>query len=154
MKARLVEFTGFLVGPLVLYLVPFFLDKLSTGRVFLAWPGGSLWSNMIASLWWVLIVAWTTWYFRDHIGKRLAGWLAKHHPQKNAFQHLEARLNEATAHALAARHIANDTYKALNGGEDHPLAPGNGSAPHPTMVVTGPETNGSGQANPAATQTG
>jgi hypothetical protein len=50
---------------------------------------------------------------------------------------------------LALTHIAEGIDKLL-------AAAGNGSAPHPTAetaLVTGPETNGSGQVNPAATGT-
>jgi len=122
MKDRLIALGGFLVGLIIIVGIPAFFDQLATGRIFLSWPQGSIWSNMIASAWWVLIASFCVWYFRDHIGKRLAVWWEKHHPQKERLKAMEIKINEAATHALAARHIANDTYKAGNGGQDHPMA--------------------------------
>jgi type VI protein secretion system component VasK len=124
MKERLIGLGGLLAGIIILLGIPLLFDQFVIGRIFLTWPNGSIWSNMFASIWWVMIAVFCTWYLRDHIGRRLAAWWSKHHPQKDALKNLAREVAEAKAHALAARHIANDTYKAVNGGEDHPMAVG------------------------------
>lgn len=45
---------------------------------------------MIASLEWAAVALTSIWLFRDHIGKHLAAWWAKHHGPHAIAQHREA----------------------------------------------------------------
>lgn len=43
-------------------------------RLFFAWPDGGTWSNTIAWLEDDALALFAVWYFRNHVGRRLAGW--------------------------------------------------------------------------------
>jgi len=51
----------------------------ATFRSFFAWPSGSVWPNFVQAALWVLGAGFTGWYLRDHVGRRLVGWLNRHH---------------------------------------------------------------------------
>lgn len=51
---------------------------------------GATWGNNTAWLESLIVGGLAVWVFRDHIGKRLAAWWAKHHGPHAINQHLEA----------------------------------------------------------------
>ena len=104
------------LAPMVAVLA-YWIVSTPTGRLFFSWPDGGVWSNMIAWLLGLAVGALTTYYLRDHVGRRLSAWMHRHSPDREAVQ-------EAHEAMHAAHQIVADVYRAVNGGEDHPLAPG------------------------------
>lgn len=54
-------------------------SRYPTFRLFFAWPNGGTWSNTLAWLEDGGTALFVLWYFRDHVGKRLAAWWHLHH---------------------------------------------------------------------------
>lgn len=74
---------------------------MNTWGLFFSWPAGGTWSNMIASLEWVVVAGITVWCFRDRLGRRLAAWWHKHHKE-----HLRAELDQLKTELL--EHLKRD----------------------------------------------
>lgn len=51
---------------------------------------GTTWGNNMAQLEWTLLLAVLGWLGRDHIGRHLAAWWAKHHGPHAIAQHKQA----------------------------------------------------------------
>lgn len=62
--------------------------QFATFRLFFGWPVGGTWSNTFAWLEDGGLALFFLWYFRDHVGRRLAAWWHKHHGP-----HLQAQLD-------------------------------------------------------------
>jgi hypothetical protein len=72
-------------------------SRYATFRLFFAWPEGGTWSNTLAWLEDAAIAVLVTWYFRDHVGKRLSVWW--HH-------HQETHMNDRDA--VMRQHITDE----------------------------------------------
>jgi hypothetical protein len=78
----------FVASVIAVITVVVWLGDNPTFRLFFAWPDGGTWSNTIAWLEDAFVASFFLWFFRDHIGKRLATWWQKHHAP-----HLQAQLD-------------------------------------------------------------
>ena len=96
----------------------YLLDRYSaTYRMYFSWPNGLVWSSVFAWLLGLAMGAFVTWYLRDRIGQKATAWWHSHNPMHESQD--------------AIHQIVADIYVAVNGGEEHPLAPANGGGSPP-----------------------
>lgn len=57
-----------------------------TFRLFFAWPTGGVWPNFVQAALWVAGAAFLGWFWRDHLGRGLVGWLGRHHAARSGKQ--------------------------------------------------------------------
>jgi hypothetical protein len=79
-------------------------------RFWFNWPLGWIWGNLYAAGIGAFIAWLVMHYGKERVGRRVGVWLHRHNPVTEA--------QEAT-HVIVA-----DIYRAVNGGTEHPLAPG------------------------------
>jgi hypothetical protein len=64
--------------------------RFPTWRLFFGWPTGGTWSNAIEQVAAAALIGSHGWLARDHIGRKLAAWWAKHHGPHAIEQHKQA----------------------------------------------------------------
>jgi hypothetical protein len=64
--------------------------QFATFRLFFSWPQGGTWSNAIEQAEGALVIVLGGWVGRDHVGRKLAAWWAKHHGPHAIAQHKQA----------------------------------------------------------------
>jgi hypothetical protein len=86
--------------------------RLAVVRYFFGWPTGGVWSNTIASLIWVLLVMFFTWYFRDVLGPRVAAFWSRHH-RPHAEEHHEGTRTHVTSELVGLEQRVNARFDAI-----------------------------------------
>lgn len=101
------KMTAVILGTALVTACVLWLSGNPTFKLFFAWPEGGTWSNTIAWLEDAFFGALFMFFFRDHVGKRLAAWWHRH-----TTPHLEAKLETKLAEHRDLIQAQLDEHKA------------------------------------------